>query len=398
VSPLLTVSEALAAVLARAAPLPAEEIPLASAAGRFLAAPLSSVVDLPPFPSSSMDGYAVIAADIPGVLSVVDHSAAGHPASRRLDSGQAIEISTGAVVPDGADTVVQVERVIVRDGQIEIPDELAKGGNIRARGGDVRAGDEILPPGVELTAARIAAAAACGIAHVRVHRAPRVVVVATGSELRPPGEPLGPGQIYESNGIMLVTALRAAGAIVELSATAEDSEEALERTLAAALSADVVVTSGGVSVGPHDLVRRVEERLGVEEVFWGVAMRPGKPLAFAVRAATLVFGLPGNPVSSLVSSLLFVKPALLAMQGHPDPAPRFRPGRLAREVRPRLERDDYMRARVAWDDDGAVIDPILGQESHMIVHTTAADAIVHVPSGADPLPAGARVGYLALDA
>ena len=143
-------------------------------------------------------------------------------------------------------------------------------------------------------------------------------------------------------------------------------------------------------------MRRVEARLGVEEVFWGVAMRPGKPLAFGVRGGTLVFGLPGNPVSSLVGCLLFVRPALLALQGHPDPAPPFRPGTLASEIRPRPERDDFVRARVTWSDGGALLDPIVGQESHMIVHTTAADAIVHVPRGTDALAPGARVGFLPL--
>jgi molybdopterin molybdotransferase len=195
---------------------------------------------------------------------------------------------------------------------------------------------------------------------------------------------------------MLARVLEEAGAVVERLAAAEDTEAALEAALTRALEADVVVTSGGVSVGPHDLVRRVEARLGVEEVFWGVAMRPGKPLAFGVRGATLVFGLPGNPLSSLVGALLFVTPALRALQGHPDPAPPFRPGTLAREVKRRPERDDFARARISWTDAGPVLDPLAGQESHMIVQTTAADAIVQIPRGADVLPAGSPIGYLQL--
>ena len=212
-----------------------------------------------------------------------------------------------------------------------------------------------------------------------------MTILVTGSELRQPGEALGPGQIYESNGIMLARIFTEAGATVERLAPAEDTEAALEQALARALEADVVVTSGGVSVGPHDLVRRVEARLGVEEVFWGVAMRPGKPLAFGVRGATLVFGLPGNPLSSLVGALLFVTPALRALQGHPDPAPPFRPGTLAREVKPRPERDDFARARISWTEAGPVLDPLAGQESHMIVQTTAADAIVQIPRGTQAL-------------
>ncbi len=398
VAGLLPVDEALAAVLARAAPLPAEQVELERASRRVLAAPVSSPVGLPPFPSSSMDGYAVRAADTPARLRIVGTVAAGRPETRRLGVGEAMDISTGGVVPEGADAVVPVERVVVvSDGEVDIPDAVSIGDNVRQPGEDVRAGDVLLEPGAVLTAARLAALAACGIAAVAAHRRPTAAVVVTGTELRPPGEPLEPGQIYESNGVMLAAALESVGARVERLAVVEDAEEALEQTLARALEADVVVTSGGVSVGPHDLVRRVLARLGVEEVFWGVAMRPGKPVAFGARGATLAFGLPGNPVSSLVGCLLFVRPALLALQGHPDPAPPFRPGVLAREVRPRPQRDDYVRARVLWDEAGPQLDPIVGQESHMIVRATPADAIVHIPRGAEPLPAGTRIRFLSLD-
>ena len=395
-SSLLPVADALAAVLERARALPVEEIPLSRAAGRILARGVVAAVDLPPFASSSMDGYAIRAGDTPGVLTVVGHSAAGRPASRSVGAGEAIEISTGAVVPDGADAVIPVERIVVRESGIEIAEAVAMDDNIRARGGDVRAGDEVLAAGHVLTAARVGAIAACGIETITAHRTPRVTILVTGSELRPPGEPLEPGQIYESNGIMLARVLEEAGAVVERLGAAEDTEAALEGALARALEADVVVTSGGVSVGPHDLVRRVGERLGVEEVFWGVAMRPGKPLAFGVRDTTLVFGLPGNPLSSLVGALLFVTPALRALQGHPDPAPPFRPGALARPVSPRPERDDFARARISWSETGPVLEPLAGQESHMIVQTTAADAIVHIPRGTEVLAAGSPIGYLAL--
>ena len=395
-TPLLTVDEALARVLACAAPLPVERVQLDHAAGRILAEGVVSPVDLPPFPSSSMDGYAVRAADLPGVLRVVGRVAAGRPEPRSLAAGEAIEISTGGVVPMGADTVVPVERVVVWPTEVEIRAPLVSNDNIRGIGGDVRAGAALLAAGELLTPARLGALAACGIESVLSSRRPRVAVVVTGTELRPPGEPLGAGQIYESNGIMLAAVLEAAGAVVERLAATEDTEEAHTRALEHALGSDVVVTSGGVSVGPHDLVRRVAARLGVEEAFWGVAMRPGKPLAFGVRDHTLVFGLPGNPVSSLVGCLLFVRPALLALQGHPEPAPPFRPGILAADVRPRPERDDFVRARTTWNEEGALLDPILGQESHMIVRTTAADALVHVPRGTDVLPAGARVRFLPL--
>ena len=344
-----------------------------------------------------MDGYAVRATDLPGVLRVVGRVAAGRPELRVLGAGEAIEISTGGVVPAGADTVVPVERVVVRPSEVEIREQPLSNDNIRGIGGDVRTGATLLGAGEVLTPARLGALAACGIGGILSRRRPRVAIVVTGTELRAPGESLGAGQIYESNGIMLAAVLEAAGAVVERSAATEDTEEAHTRALEYALDgADVVVTSGGVSVGPHDLVRSVAARLGVEEVFWGVAMRPGKPLAFGVRGETLVFGLPGNPVSSLVGCLLFVRPALLALQGDPDPAPPFRPGSLAADVRARPERDEFVRARIGWNADGALLDPILGQESHMIAQTTAADALVHIPRGPGVLAAGARVRFLPL--
>ena len=190
---------------------------------------------------------------------------------------------------------------------------------------------------------------------------------------------------------MLEAALASSGAVVERVASVPDDEGAHRAAIESALAADVLVTSGGVSVGPHDLVRRIERSLGVDEVFWGVSMRPGKPLSFGVRGPTLVFGLPGNPVSSLVGCLLFVRPAVLALQGAADPGPRFASGVLAAPVRRNPSRDDFVRARSLGDGE---LSPILGQESHMIVRSAAADALVHVPLGEGELAAGAAVRYL----
>jgi molybdopterin molybdotransferase len=396
VSDLLSVDEALARILARVETLPAERVMLADAATRVSTETLLSAVDVPPFRSSSMDGYAVRAADLPGVLEVVDRSAAGRPSEATLGEGQAIEISTGAVVPEGADTVVPVERVEVAGDTVTIPAPVPTRDNIREPGGDVRIGSALISPGDVLTPARLGALAACGIESIMVHRVPRVTIVVTGTELRPPGETLARGQIYESNGLMLAAVLEAAGATVTRLAATEDTADAHAASLEKALEADVVVTSGGVSVGPHDLVRAVQARLGVEEVFWGVAMRPGKPLAFGCRGRTLVFGLPGNPVSALVGALLFVRPALLALTGHRDPAPPFRPGVLATPIAQRPERDDFVRARVTWGEDGALVEPIVGQESHMIAHTTAATGLAWIPRGPGSLPAGSRVRFLPL--
>jgi molybdopterin molybdotransferase len=196
---------------------------------------------------------------------------------------------------------------------------------------------------------------------------------------------------------MLAAALGAAGGEVTRLEPVEDDPEAHERALEHALAAEVVVTSGGVSVGPHDLVRSAAAGLGVEEVFWGVAVKPGKPLSFGVRGDTLVFGLPGNPVSSLVGCELFVRPALLALQGAADPAPRFHVGRLARPASRNPHRDELLRARSSASDEGVVLDPVAGQESHMIVRAAGADALVLAPRGEGELPSGATVRYLTLE-
>jgi molybdopterin molybdotransferase len=225
---------------------------------------------------------------------------------------------------------------------------------------------------------------------------PRVAVLTTGSELRRPGEPLGPGQIYEANGVMLGAALAAAGAVVVPLAAVADTEDAHRAALERGLEADVLVTSGGVSVGPHDLVRRVEAELGVEEVFWRVAVKPGKPVSFGVRGSTLVFGLPGNPVSSLVCFELFVRPAVLALQGALDPGPVFALGQLAATVRRNPHRDEFVRARSRLDGDRTLLEPVRGQESHMIARAAAADALVFAPRGDGELAPGATVRYLRL--
>jgi len=398
VAGLLTVDEALARVLGRARALDAETVALVDAAGRVLAEDALAAIDLPRFPSSAMDGFAVRASDTPGTLPVVARIAAGRPAPRPLEAGEAMGIATGGVVPDGADAVVPIERVTEEDGSVVVPEHVPSGINVRLRGGDVEQGAVALPAGTVLSPPRLAALAAAGVAAPRCRRRPRVAIVTTGTELRRPGEPLGDGEIYESNGLMLASLLTAAGAIVERHPSIVDDEATHRTALEAALATDILVTSGGVSVGPHDLVRSTLATLGVEELFWGVAMRPGKPISFGVLSSTLVFGLPGNPVSSLVGALLFVIPALEALQGVPDPAPRFRTGTLGATVPRRPSRDDYQRARSEWNGTDVVLRPVAGQESHMIVRAAAADALVHIPRGEGEVSEGAAVRYLPLDA
>jgi molybdopterin molybdotransferase len=395
VTGLLTIDAALALVLERARPLPAEEVAIAEAYGRVLAGAALAAVDLPPFPSSAMDGFAVHAAETPGELRVAGQSAAGRPSPAPLVAGEAIAISTGAVVPDGADAVVPVERTHERDGVVAV-ERVGPGEHVRPRAGDARAGDTVVPAGTFLTPARIAAAAAAGVATLACTRRPRVAVLATGTELRRPGDELRPGQIYESNSLLLAAQLRSAGAEpVVLDAVADDAA-ATRAALERGLESDVLVTSGGVSVGPHDLVRAALAELGAEEVFWRIALKPGKPVAFSMRGATLVFGLPGNPVSSLVAFELLVRPALQALQGARDPAPAYLPGTLARPLRRNASRDELVRARVRRGPDGVRLEPVTGQESHMIVRAAAADALVLVPRGEGELAAGDAVSWLTL--
>jgi molybdopterin molybdotransferase len=393
---LLTLEAALERILEHAKPLPIEMVPIGEAHGRVVREPARATVDLPPFPSSAMDGFAVRASETPGELPVAFRVAAGDAPPGALPPRAAAGIATGGTVPDEADAVVPVELVEDRGDHVVISAPAAPAQHVRPRGGDVHEGDVVVTAGTRLGAAQIGALAAAGIPEVGCSVRPRVVVLATGSELRPSGETLGPGEIYESNRSMIAAAL-AGSAEVAVLPVVEDDAEAHRVAIARGLEADVLVTSGGVSVGPHDLVRRIAAELGVEEVFWGVAVKPGKPLAFGVHGETLVFGLPGNPVSSLVGALLFVRPALLARQGLVNPAPTFSRAQLASALRQNVHRDEFIRAKRVETTDGPVLEAILGQESHMIARAAAADALIHVPRGDGVLPDGASVRYLSLD-
>ena len=393
---LIQLEDAVSAVLARAEPLPGERVLLGAASGRVLAEPARAAVDLPPFASSAMDGYAIRAAETPGTFPVEFRIAAGTPAPGPLSRGRAMAIATGGVVPDGADAVVPIELVEERVGELDVPHPVQPGANVRPRGGDVAEGTEIAPRGARVGAAQIGALGAAGLGELTCARRPRVAVVTTGSELRAPGSRLGPGEIYESNGAMLASQLAEAGAEVEAPVSVADDEEAHRAVIERGLELDVLVTSGGVSVGPHDLVRRVEKELGVEEVFWGVAVKPGKPVSFGVRGKTLVFGLPGNPVSSLVACRLFVAPAVEALQGAADPGPRFEWGRFATAVARDPRRDSLIRAVATVTPDGTSLAPVTGQDSHMIVRASGANALALVRRGEGACDAGSAVEYLRL--
>ena len=400
VAGLISVAEAQRLVLERAKPLEAERVPIERAAGRVLAEPAAAAVDLPPFPSSAMDGYAVRSTDTeaaPVTLPVVARIPAGAPATRALGVGEAMAIATGGAVPDGADAVVPLELVEEGSDGLSVSELVPVGANVRDRGGDVRAGETVLEPGVVLGPGQVGALGAAGVADVRCTKRPRVGILVTGSELRQPGEPLGPGQIYESNGLLLATALQLAGAVPAQLGVVADTEEEHRRTMERALLGfDMLVTTGGASVGPHDLVRKVQAELKVDEVFWGVAMKPGKPVAFGVRRDHLVFNLPGNPVSVLATFELLVRPAVNALLGLPSPLPAFRAGKLAAAVHRNAVRDEFARATVAEEDGETILDPVRGQESHMIVRAGRAAALAWIPAGEGELPAGSPVRFLPL--
>jgi molybdopterin molybdotransferase len=395
-APLLRPAEGLRLILAQAPALDVEEVAVsADLAGRVLAADVRAAVSLPPFDTSAMDGYTVRAADLgAGGVPIAFRLGAGDR-PRPLPPGAAAGIATGAPLPDGADAVVPVEHAREEEGLL-VAESPAVGAHIRERGGDVREGDVVGAAGTLLTPALLAAISATGVGTVTVSRRPRLAALATGSELVRVGRPLEPGQIYESNLTSIVAQAREAGAEVVAAATVADDRDATREAFARAIAAaDVVVSSGGVSVGPHDHVKPVMAALGVREVFWRLAHKPGKPLWFGVAEdGTLVFGLPGNPVSSLVCFELFLRPALAAMQhGRPPERP---VARLAEPVKRLPGRDHAVRCRLAASSDGMQLHPLGPQDSHLIVHAAGADAIALVDAGEGEAPAGELVEYVPL--
>ena len=318
---MLTVEEALEQILARASVLEAESVDVTSALGRILAEPIVSGREIPPWANSSMDGYAVRAADTrggPAQLRVVGRIAAGSLPSRTVGAGEAVRIFTGAPLPDGADAVVPQEDVEVEGDRVRVPGRVAAGAYVRPRGEDVRRGDRVLSPGQRLGPAEIGLLATLGHSPVRVHRRPRVAILSTGNELADLGTEPGPGQIPNTNTYSLMAQVTEAGAVAVNLGIAPDRLEAIEERLAWGRDADVVLSSAGVSVGELDLVREALTRSGAELHLWRVSMRPGKPITFGSWARRLVFGLPGNPVSAMVTFELFVRPALLRMSGRLD--------------------------------------------------------------------------------
>ncbi|HEY2867897.1 MAG TPA: gephyrin-like molybdotransferase Glp [Gaiellales bacterium] len=392
--PLIRPAEGLRLILEHTPALPVEEVAVsADLAGRLLAADVRAAVSLPPFDTSAMDGYTVRAADLrDGDVPIAFRLGAGDR-PRPLPPGSAAAIATGAPLPEGADAVVPVEVAREEDGRL-VADPPQVGAHIRERGGDVREGDRVGAAGTRLTPALLAAISATGVGTVTVARRPRVAVLATGSELVRVGQPLEPGQIYESNMTSIVAQARTAGAEVVAASIVVDDREATREAFARAIAAaDVVVSSGGVSVGPHDHVKPAMAALGVREVFWRLAHKPGKPLWFGVAEnGALVFGLPGNPVSSLVCFELFLRPALAALQH--GRAPERPVARLAEPVARLRVRDHAVRCRLSASPEGMQLHPLGPQDSHMIVHAAGADAIALIDAGDGEAAVGDIVEYI----
>jgi len=395
-----TVEQATAEILAAFAPLAEEQLPLLAAQGRFLAAPLHADRDLPPFDNSAMDGYALAAGDVAGVvegaleLPVRGESRAGGGQPPPLLAGTAMRIFTGAPLPAGADAVQLQERVERVGDRLRLREAVAPGANVRRRGSDVARGALALPAQSEIGPGEIALLASLEHASVRVFRKPTVAIICTGDELRDLGEPPRPGAIINSNAYALSAQVSAAGGEPVLLPRARDTREDVARAVRAALSEDVVVLSGGVSVGDYDVVRAGLADAGVTLGFWNVRMKPGKPVSFAQHAGVPVLGLPGNPVSTWVTFELFVRPGLRRMLG--DPAPQ-RPRvevTLASALRHSPGRVEFARAKLSRRDGQLLAVPLASQSSGALSSMINVDALLEIPAEAADLAAGARLNAL----
>jgi molybdopterin molybdotransferase len=395
----LTLNQAIDAVLAEVRPLGPVEVPLLEAFGRALAADIISPEEVPPFDNSAMDGFALRAGDpaVAGGLKVALEIPAGTVAPRALRSGEAARIMTGAPLPAGADTVVPVEDTQESDGAVFFAAPPRTDANVRHAGEDVVRGSLLLPAGSALGAADVGLLASVGVQSALVARRPRVAILATGSELVPPGAPVGPGQIRNSNSYTAYGQVRAAGAEPLLLGIARDDRDETRRLIESALAEDVVITSGGVSVGDYDFVKDVQDELGVERRFWRVRTKPGKPVAFGVRGDTLVFGAPGNPVAAMVSFELYMRPALLALQGRHDLWRPYVMAAAAEPVKATRDRVEARRCRLERDGDDWRFSTTGPQGSGILRSMALADGLAFVPSGHPGGASGERHLVMLLD-
>lgn len=391
--PLLQVEEAQARLLALARPVARQDLGLAAAAGRWVADDVHARRAQPGADLSAMDGYALRFADMPGPWQVVGESAAGSPLGRTLAAGQAARIFTGATMPAGADTVL-VQEEAARNGKLlQLAGEgpPARGAHVRAMAQDFAQGALLMAKGTRLNAARVALAAAAGHAALPVNRLIRIAIIATGNELQPPGAPLLPGQLPESNGVMLAALLVDMPVeIVDMGIIADE----LPALVAAfqEVEADIIVTTGGASVGEHDLVRPALEAAGGALDFWRIALRPGKPLLAGTLGTAVVLGLPGNPVSAFVTAQLFLRPLIAAFGGADAPLPRTRHARLGAPLAANDRRQNYLRG--FWRDEHVMA--AAAQDSAMLLTLANADCLIIRPPHAPPAALGEFVQILDL--
>jgi molybdopterin molybdotransferase len=399
-------SEARALVLARVKARPAESVPLAETLGRTLARDVRAPENIPPFTKATMDGYAVRAADTrrskPGAraaaeLEVLEDLPAGRLARRTVGPGQAVRIMTGAPMPCGADAVVMVEDTQRSAGRVHIRRPVRPGENIGRAGEDLRKGETALGRGTVIGPAEIGVLAAAGVARVQVTRRPRLAVIATGDEIVEPGERKRPGQIRNSNGPALTALARAAGADAAYLGIARDKTASLAAKLAKGARADILVLSGGVSVGDYDLVKSELEAAGVKSVFWKVRIKPGKPAFFGVRGRQMVFGLPGNPTSAMVTFYLFVRPAIDSLLGRAAVGPEAAEAVLEEAVDLKPGRTQFLRGRLISRGPVLRVAPYEDQRSGVLRSMVHGRVLIVVPAETDRIEAGREVEVLFLD-
>jgi molybdopterin molybdotransferase len=389
----LSFEEALVVVRAHQCATELERVPVQQASGRLLFEDVASPIDHPEFTNSAMDGYAVRAADLPGSLWIVGESSAGHPWDGALEERKALRISTGAELPEGADAILRVEDARESGSWVSTDESIESGLHVRHQGEEVSAGDVVMHAGDRIRAHEVITLAALGIAQVPCRRRVRVAIIGSGDEVVKPGAPRAPGQVYDANLPGLKAQVEAAGGVVVAVGSLRDDREETERGLSEVFDAegevrpDLLLTTGGVSVGRHDHLRPALLALGVEQHFWGVAIRPGHPLLLGSRGDQVVLALPGNPVSSMVCFRLFGR-ELMGL--HLDAT---RMARLAEPYRATTSRTEFIRCQ--WRDDGLV--PARRQGSHAIGELAGADALGIVPAEADELNTGDAIQYIPLD-
>ncbi|MBS0471354.1 MAG: molybdopterin molybdotransferase MoeA [Proteobacteria bacterium] len=395
---MIPVEEAVERIVAAFAPTAAETVAIGDAAGRVLAADAIAQASQPPAAVSSMDGYAVRAGDaVSGAtLTVIGSAPAGHPFAGHLRAGQAVRIFTGGVVPDGADAIVIQEDTEAKDGAVVIREAAVAGKHIRRAGLDFAEGEALVRAGTRLSARDLSLIAAGDVAEVSVRRRPRIVFAATGDELSRPGEPRKPGGIVASSGYALAAMIEGWGGEAVDLGILPDTADAVASIADKAAGADLVVTLGGASVGDHDLVQSALGPKGFALDFWKIAMRPGKPLIFGRLGETPLLGLPGNPVSTLVCALLFLKPSIAAMLGTEATTARVI-AKLGAALKANDGRQDYLRARIELVDGERVATPFAIQDSSMLSIFARADALIVRAPHAPASPTGATVEVLLLD-